>query len=175
MLTLLGGTAGCAIASRLSEDPNVKVLVIEKGRVGDSFVSRVPLLSQNFLWPSSQSVSTRYSEPLEHAHGRQFRLWSAEAVGGSSRINAMLLTRGPPAGYNEWAEDMGLDEWSWKHVEPYFKRMENCKAHPGKDYRGYDGMTTQVKSRLSGVHRANNHVTGPLLVRQFPLPFGVYP
>ena len=144
-----GGTGGCVVASRLSEDPNATVLVIEKGKVGDNFVSRIPLLSQNFLWPSSQSVSTRYSEPLAHAHGKRLRLWSAEAVGGSSRINAMLLTRGAPAGYEEWAGKMGIDGWGWKDVEPYFKKMENCQAHPGKDYHGYEGTTSPWFAELT--------------------------
>ncbi|ROW13613.1 hypothetical protein VPNG_04562 [Cytospora leucostoma] len=135
-----GGTAGCVIASRLSEDPTVSVLVIEKGHVRDNFVSRVPLISQNFwMGDPLQVQSTRYSEPMPGVNGRRNRIWTAEGVGGASRINALLLTRGVPGGYQEWAEGFGLDEWGWDEVEPYFRRSENATAHPESAYRGHDG------------------------------------
>ncbi|KAH9904750.1 hypothetical protein F4778DRAFT_770105 [Xylariomycetidae sp. FL2044] len=135
-----GGTAGCCLASRLSEDPSVSVLLIEKGHVKDNLVSRMPLLSQN-IWLGSplQVQGTRFIEPMPDANGRINRLWTAEGLGGASRINAMLLTRGVPAGYNEWAEKYGLDEWTWDQVEPYFKKSENALAHADSNWRGHNG------------------------------------
>ncbi len=133
-----GGTAGCVLASRLSEDPSVSVLLLEKGRVRNHLLSRIPLLSSNFFFPLLQVVRDRFSEPIAEILGRSTQLWGAEAFGGTSRINGMLLTRGAPAGYNEWA-DMGLTDWSYDKVEPYFRKMESAKAHPGADYRGHDG------------------------------------
>lgn len=141
-LTLLtiGGTAGCVVASRLSEDPNVSVLVLEKGHVKDNFVSRVPLISQNFFMGDPlQAQTTRYSEPLNAINGRRNQIVSAEGIGGSSRINAMLWTRGVPGGYEEWATALGLDEWSWEKVEPYFRRMENALSYPHSPERGHNG------------------------------------
>lgn len=130
------------IASRLSGDPTASVLVLEKGRVRDDFVSRVPLISQNFwMGDPLQVQSTRYSEPMPGANGRRNRLWTAEGVGGASRINAMLLTRGVPTGYQEWPEGFGLDEWGWDKVEPYFRKSENATAHPDSSHRGHDGMS----------------------------------
>ncbi|KAK0710298.1 hypothetical protein B0T26DRAFT_743389 [Lasiosphaeria miniovina] len=133
-----GGTAGCVVASRLSEDASVSVLVLEKGHVKDNFLSRMPLLSQNFEFPLLQVVA-RLSEPISEVGGRRARMWTAEAVGGASRINAMLLTRGLPGGYNHWAHDFGLADWSWDKVEPYFRKSERAVAHPHAAHRGHDG------------------------------------
>ncbi|KAM7189929.1 hypothetical protein V8F20_009956, partial [Naviculisporaceae sp. PSN 640] len=146
-----GGTAGCVLASRLSEDPSVSVLVLEKGRVADNFLSRIPLLSQNFNFPFLQAVS-RLSEPIDGFHGRRARVWAAEGMGGTSRVNAQLLTRGVPGGYNEWADKFGLTDWSWEKVEPYFRRSENAYGRPeakAKGYRGYDGPVENRPVRTS--------------------------
>ncbi|KAK1760007.1 alcohol oxidase [Echria macrotheca] len=139
-----GGTAGCVLASRLSEDPSVTVLVLEKGRVRDNLLSRMPLLSQAFRLPGLQSVK-RKSEPVAHLGGAKMEIWSAEAIGGATRINGMLLTRGVPGGYQQWATEFGLDQWSWDKVEPYFRRSENAVGRPDATYRGHDGP---VENRL---------------------------
>ncbi|KAI1847580.1 hypothetical protein JX266_006432 [Neoarthrinium moseri] len=131
-----GGTAGCAVASRLSEDPDVSVLLLEKGAVGDHWLSRVPLLSGS-LGRFFQVVH-RLSEPIDGCNGRQTDLWTGEALGGASRVNQMLYTRGIPGMYNEWAE-MGHEDWSWANVEPFFKRIENCVSHPNAQHLGHDG------------------------------------
>ncbi|KAL2289321.1 hypothetical protein FJTKL_02324 [Diaporthe vaccinii] len=134
-----GGTAGCVLASRLSEDPNVSVLVLEKGYVKDNFVSRVPLISQNFwMGHPLQVQSTRYSEPLRNVNGRKNHIVTAEAIGGATRINAMLWTRGVPGGYEEWATTLGLDEWAWEKVEPCFRKLENALCHPDSPERGHN-------------------------------------
>ncbi|KAK3342247.1 GMC oxidoreductase-domain-containing protein [Neurospora tetraspora] len=119
-----GGTAGCVLASRLSESPNVSVLLLEKGRVHDNFLSRIPLLSQNFEFPFLQSVR-RDSDPIPAANGRRAALWTAEALGGATRINALLWTRGVAGGYNAWAEEYGLEHWSWDMVDPWFRKTED--------------------------------------------------
>ncbi|KAI7779322.1 choline dehydrogenase [Diaporthe eres] len=135
-----GGTAGCALASRLSEDPEVSVLVLEKGAVKNSLLSRSPLLSQNFHFGDKlQVVSDRFSEPSPEANGDKFQLWTAEGLGGASRINGMVMTRGPPADYNAWAQDMSLDDWAWERVEPFFRKSENNIGRPGSQARGHDG------------------------------------
>ncbi|KAH7305853.1 hypothetical protein B0I35DRAFT_443386 [Stachybotrys elegans] len=136
-----GGTAGCCLASRLSEDPDVTVLVIEKGHAKDNFVSRVPLISQNFwMGDPLQVQSDRWTEPLPGAAaGRTNRYWTAEGLGGASRINAMLYTRGIPACYDEWATRFGLTDWAWPCVEPSFKKVENTIAHPNASHRGHSG------------------------------------
>jgi choline dehydrogenase-like flavoprotein len=132
-----GGTAGCAIAARLSEDPDVSVLVLERGAVSDHWLSRVPMLSGSLarqLFP----VVHQLSEPMAGCDGRRTDLWSGAVLGGASRINQMLYTRGVPGMYNEWAA-MGHPGWSWRDVEPFFQRIENCVSHPAADHLGHSG------------------------------------
>lgn len=145
-----GGTAGCLLASRLSEDADVTVLVLEKGYVKDNLVSRMPLLSQNmFLGDTLQVQSTRWSEPIPEANGRRTRLWTSEGLGGATRLNAMLLTRGCRADYAGWSEELGLDDWGWDQVEPYFRGIENAIDQPAScSTRGHDG-------KFRGIQRIN--------------------
>ncbi|KAF1950323.1 choline dehydrogenase [Byssothecium circinans] len=137
-----GGTAGCVLASRLSEDPNVSVLLIERGHVKNNLISRMPLLSQNMFWTDMLQVqSTIWSEPIDGAYGRSNRLWAVNGIGGASRLNAMLWTRGSAGNYTAWSE-MGLNDWAWEKVEPYFKRLENVTGLADKskfDVRGRGG------------------------------------
>ncbi|ETS84699.1 hypothetical protein PFICI_02724 [Pestalotiopsis fici W106-1] len=134
-----GGTAGCAVAARLSEDSDVTVLVIDKGYVKDNMVSRMPLLSQNmFLGDLLQVQSNRWSEPIAGANGRRNRLWAVEGIGGASRMNGMLWTRGFPGDYAAWSE-LGLQDWSYEKLEPYFRKIENAIVHPESSFRGHKG------------------------------------
>ncbi|KAI1409694.1 putative GMC oxidoreductase [Hypoxylon sp. FL1857] len=145
-----GGTAGCVVASRLSEDHDVSVLVVDKGRVKDNIVSRMPLASQNtFIGNILQVQGNRWSEPIPSANRRRNRLWGVEGIGGASRINAMLWTRGFPGDYAAWSE-MGLEDWDYDKVEPYFRKIENAIAHPDSESRGHKG---------------------PMELRQFTFPF----
>lgn len=110
-------------------------------------MSRVPLISQNFwMGDPLQVQSTRYSEPIRQLNGRKNQITTAEGIGGASRINAMLWTRGVPGGYEEWAESLGLDEWAWDKVELCFRKMENALSHPDSPERGHDGTLCLIKS-----------------------------
>ncbi|KAK8054418.1 choline dehydrogenase [Apiospora saccharicola] len=147
---VLGGTAGCVVASRLSEDPNVTVLVLDKGHVRDNVISRMPLLSQNmFLGDTLQVQGGRWSEPIPGANHRRNRLWAVEGIGGASRMNAMLWTRGFPGDYAAWDKELGLKEWSYEELEPYFRKMENVADSDSK-IRGH---------------------AGPMEMRKVPIPF----
>lgn len=152
---LLGGTAGCVLASRLSEDPDVSVLVLEKGHVKDNLVSRIPLLSQNvFLGDPLQVQSTRWSEPIPEANGRRTRIWTAEGMGGASRINAMLMTRGCRADYVGWSKELGLTDWDWEQVEPYLRKVENAikcaeSKSRGNDGKSYKSLMTSLRHLFS--------------------------
>jgi len=169
-----GGTAGALIASRLSEDnanndpttttTSPSVLLLERGHVKDNFLSRIPLLSQNYRFPFLQVVS-RLSEPItsgivgefspgfgfgvrDEKRRRRATLWTAEGLGGATRINGTLLTRGIPAGYDQWRDSDGLTEWGWDSVEPFFKRGENAVSHhPDAKHRGHDGPIEVRKPR----------------------------
>lgn len=124
----------------MSENPDVSVLVLEKGHSKDSLLSRIPLVSQNFHFGDKlQVVSDRFSEPSTETSGGNFKLWTAEGLGGASRINGMVMTRGTPSDYNGWAQNLSLDDWAWDRVEPYFRKSENNIDRPGSETRGHDG------------------------------------
>jgi choline dehydrogenase len=138
-----GGSAGCALAARLSEDPTTRVLVLEAGRPDfrwDPFIHMpaaltFPIGSRYYDWKYE-------SEPEPFLGGRRIYHARGKVLGGSSSINGMIFQRGNPLDYERWAADEGMSSWDYAHCLPYFKRMENCLAAPGtpdEPYRGEDG------------------------------------
>ncbi|EIW56999.1 alcohol oxidase [Trametes versicolor FP-101664 SS1] len=132
-----GGTAGCVLASRLSEDPSVSVLLVEQGPVADTWASRIPLISGN-PYRNGTLAATWWSQPMPQLDGRAIQVMRGEALGGTSRINALLYTRGPPGDYNRWKE-LGCDGWGYADLEPYFAKSEETLSHPGSQFRGTKG------------------------------------
>ncbi|MCB1421338.1 MAG: GMC family oxidoreductase N-terminal domain-containing protein [Nitratireductor sp.] len=120
-----GGSAGCVLAARLSEDPSVTVCLIEAGSEGRDVLVRTPIGAAAYMrglfgvrnW-AFQTV------PQPGLNGRRGYQPRGKALGGSSAINAMLYTRGVPADYDRWVEE-GAKGWSWKEVLPYFRKAEN--------------------------------------------------
>lgn len=148
-----GGTAGCVLASRLSEDPNTSVLLLERGMANDTWMSRVPLVSSNILDPATGATSW-YSEPMKHCDGRRDLLFCGEVLGGTSRINGMVYTRGSVADYNAWSS-MGHPEWDYEKVLPYFVKAETTLNRPKSKYRGDSGpWINQVFTYLSWPFKA---------------------
>jgi choline dehydrogenase len=136
-----GGSAGCALANRLSADPSTRVLLLEAGRpdyAWDVFVHMPAALSFPI---GSRFYDWRYSsEPEPHLHGRRVTHARGKLLGGSSSINGMIFQRGNPLDYQRWAGDPGMETWDYAHCLPYFKRMETCLAAAADDpYRGHDG------------------------------------
>jgi choline dehydrogenase len=134
-----GGSAGCALANRLSADPGNSVLVLEAGRSDfriDPFIHMpaalpIPIGNPLYDW--------RYeSEPEPHMNGRRIFHARGKVLGGSSSINGMIFQRGNPLDYERWAADKGMETWSYAHCLPYFKRMETCLAG-ADEWRGGSG------------------------------------
>ncbi|KIP07165.1 hypothetical protein PHLGIDRAFT_30130 [Phlebiopsis gigantea 11061_1 CR5-6] len=117
-----GGTAGCVLANRLSQDATVSVLLIERGGVKNTFVSRIPLLSSHFASDGSRS-KVLLSAPQKHLDGRQLEIIAGNSLGGASKINAMMYTRGLPAEYKLW-KGMGNEGWGYQDLLPYFLKGE---------------------------------------------------
>ncbi len=108
-------------------------------------------MSQNFQFEDAlQVVSDRFSEPVPDAKGLRMKFWSSESIGGASRINGMVITRGPLGDYNAWA-DMGLDDWAWDRVEPCFRKSENAIAHPESKWRSHESEPDPVNKILLGI------------------------
>ena len=133
-----GGSAGCALANRLSADTSTSVLVLEAGRRDwrfDVFIHMPAALSFPI---GSRFYDWQYtSEPEPHMGGRRVYHARGKVLGGSSSINGMIFQRGNPLDYERWAADPGMQHWDYAHCLPYFKRMENCLA--GDDHSGPDG------------------------------------
>ncbi|MFP6628009.1 MAG: choline dehydrogenase [Myxococcota bacterium] len=145
-----GGSAGCALAHRLSADPKRRVLVLEAGRP-DAWWDVLIHMPAALAFPlGSRFYDWRYrSEPEPHMMGRQIYHARGKLLGGSSSINGMIFQRGNPLDYEGWAEQPGLEQWSYAHCLPYFKRMETCAD--GEDaYRGRDGPLVLERGRAEG-------------------------
>ena len=135
-----GGSAGCALASRLSADPANQVLVLEAGRPDyrwDVFTHMpaaltFPIGSRFYDWKYE-------TEPEPHLNGRRIYHARGKLLGGSSSINGMIFQRGNPLDYERWAADPGMKEWDYAHCLPYFRKMETCLADPDSELRGSSG------------------------------------
>jgi len=131
-----GGSAGCVLASRLTEDPDIKVCLIEAGGTDKSMLIRMPAA---FV----AMVSTKFNNwafetvPQPGLNGRKGYQPRGKTLGGSSSINAMLYVRGHPWDYDHWAS-LGNKGWSYDEVLPYFCKAEHNENLHGK-YHGQNG------------------------------------
>ena len=116
--------------------------MIERGGVDDTWVSQIPLISSNFNMESSPAITNHRSVPIPSRGGFEQRLMSSLILGGNTRINSSIATRGLPGGYNAWAEECGLTDWTWAQVEPYFRDMENAIDVKNDPSRGHSGKSS---------------------------------
>jgi choline dehydrogenase len=136
-----GGSAGCALAARLSEDPSNRVLVLEAGRPDWSWDVFIHMPAALAFPIGSRFYDWKYeSEPEPYMGGRRVYHARGKVLGGSSSINGMIFQRGNPMDYERWAAGDGMETWDYAHCLPYFKKMENClAARPDDPFRGHDG------------------------------------
>lgn len=136
-----GGSAGCVLANRLSEDPGTRVLVLEAGRPDWRFDVFLHMPAALAFPIGSPLYDWGYrSEPEPFLHNRRVYHARGKVLGGSSSVNGMIFQRGNPMDFERWATVPGLAEWDYAHCLPYFKRMETClAAAPDDPYRGRTG------------------------------------
>ena len=131
-----GGSAGCVLANRLSENNAVRVLLIEAGgRDTNPFIHMPVGFAKMTEGPLTWGLKTA---PQSHANNREIPYAQAKVLGGGSSINAEVFTRGNPADYDRWANEEGCPGWSFKEVQPYFLRSEGNEILAG-DYHGTEG------------------------------------
>jgi choline dehydrogenase len=131
------GSAGCALAARLSEDADVKVLLLEAGGRDNSMLVRMPAGVGTLIKGANAHNWALTTEPQAHLNNRPLYWPRGKGWGGSSSINGMVYIRGHGRDYDQWRQ-MGLEGWGFGDVLPYFKRSETLETG-GDDYHGNNG------------------------------------
>jgi choline dehydrogenase len=141
------GSAGSALASRLTEDSKVTVTLVEAGLNNDSWTIDMPCAVERLV------TGTRFNwayatMPERHLQGRSIEHPRGKVMGGSSSINGMVYTRGSPLDFERWATEFGCTGWGYSDVLPYFKRSETSDRG-ANTYRGGTGPLQVTTPRLT--------------------------
>jgi choline dehydrogenase-like flavoprotein len=140
------GSAGCTLASRLTEEAGTRVLLLEAGGWDRNPLLHIPLgwgkIFQDRLYDWGY-----FAEPEPALNGRAVECARGKVIGGSSSVNALFYVRGHRGDYERWAS-RGLPSWSYPHVLPYFKRQETWEGGASA-YRGGSGPLSTQYSRYS--------------------------
>ncbi|GAA5917595.1 hypothetical protein JCM6882_004867 [Rhodosporidiobolus microsporus] len=151
-----GGTAGCVLASRLSEDPHVKVLLIEAGESDQKELNS--LIPARWRSTFGTNIDWQYMTlPQLTLNNREVQQPRGKVLGGCSAINAQAYQRCPPQDYNDWATS-GAAGWGWKDLKPYFDKAEGFSPNPEHDVHarthsssgpwqtGFSGVKSELSS-----------------------------
>ena len=135
------GSAGCVLASRLSEDENCSVILVEAGGTDQRLIVKMP--SAFYLPMQSKTLNWGYrSEPEPHMHNRRLDCPRGRGLGGSSSINGMVYARGHAQDFARW-EALGAQGWGYDAVLPYFKKAQGSRSGSRAERaRGFDGPLT---------------------------------
>ena len=131
------GSAGCALAARLAEDPEIQVCLIEAGGNGRSLWAQMPS-GNGFLFGNPRFDWNLKSVPQSTLNGRRIHYPRGKGVGGSSLINGMIYIRGTAGDFDRW-HDKGLSGWSYSDVLPYFRRAFGAIHRSDNPYHGDSG------------------------------------
>ena len=152
-IVLGGGSAGCAVAGRLSENPGTSVCLVEAGGEGQDILIRAPM---GFAATAPYGINSWHYQtvPQRGLNGRRGFQPRGKALGGSSAINAMMYVRGHPAVFDRWAA-LGNPGWRYADVLPLFKRSENNETFTDPAFHGTGGplnvMHLRSPSRMNQV------------------------
>ncbi|MFN3953430.1 MAG: GMC family oxidoreductase [Pararhodobacter sp.] len=149
-----GGSAGCVLAARLSEDPATSVCLIEAGGDGRDFLIRAPAMVATMISGRPRINNWAFfTEPQPGLNGRRGFQPRGRALGGSSAINAMLYIRGHPQDYDAWAE-AGAEGWDWQSCLPFFLRAEGNMRGNGALHGGEGPLQVADQRRPAAATRA---------------------
>ena len=140
------GSAGCAVANRLSADPGARVLLLEAGGLDRSLYIRMPAAIIRAI--GNPRLDWCYQAEPDPSRNNRVDLWPAgKTLGGSSSINGMLYVRGAPGDFERWASE-GCAGWSYADVLPFFRRMESSPLGDDR-YRGRSGPVRTAALRTT--------------------------
>ena len=139
-----GGSAGCVLANRLTENGQYKVALFEAGKPSDIWKVKMPLAILYTMHDPKYNWKY-YSEPEPHLHNRKLFCPRGKMIGGCSAHNGMVYVRGNPNDYERWVS-FGLKNWSYEKVLPYFKKIETWSEGENK-YRGGSGILPVNQSK----------------------------
>ena len=141
------GSAGCVLANRLSEDPDVSVLLVEAGPPDTADLIHIPAAFSALFRTQHDWDHMTGCEP--GANDRRIYLPRGRMLGGSSSLNAMIYIRGNPLDYDEW-RDAGCAGWGWDDLLPYFKRAED-NERGASEFHGAGGPLPVSEARARSV------------------------
>ena len=131
-----GGSSGCVLANRLSENPDIKVALLEAGGKDNHPYIHMPVgFSKLTAGPRTWGFNT---VPQQYANNREIPYAQGRVLGGGSSINAEIFTRGHPADYDRWANQEGAEGWAFKDIQKYFIRSEGNSVLSG-EWHGTEG------------------------------------
>jgi choline dehydrogenase len=131
------GSSGAVLAGRLSEDPSVKVLLLEAGPKDSSFWIHLPIGYGKTMWDTKINWCY-YTEPEPNMNGRKIYWPRGKTLGGSSSINGLIYIRGQREDYDYWSNELGLKGWSYNECLPYFIKSERNQRGTS-EFHGGDG------------------------------------
>lgn len=141
------GSAGCCLAARLSEDPDVSVCLIEAGKKDNSLMVRMPAGVGNLIQDENDYNWGFWTTPQKHMDNRKLWWPRGRGWGGSSSINGMIYIRGHARDYDLWRQS-GLRGWGFSDVLPYFRRSERYEGG-ANDFHGGDGPLNVTESPMN--------------------------
>jgi choline dehydrogenase len=143
------GSAGCALANRLSADPGTRVALLEAGGNDNNMLIQMPAGIAQIIPPEKPSPYDWgfWTEPQAHLGGRPLYWPRGRALGGSSSINGMVYIRGHASDYDRWSQ-LGLTGWGWADVLPYFRKAEDSERGSDEFHGSGGPLHTSRKGAL---------------------------